>query len=94
LGGTGEISVSVTLDGAEAVLTVADRGPGMDAETRRRACEPFFTTKPVGQGSGLGLAVVYGLAQALGGRVDIDSAPGRGTAIAVRTPLAAASAAA
>lgn len=92
--GKGTIRVSVGIEGGEALLSVADQGPGMDAETRRRACEPFFTTKPVGQGSGLGLAVVYGLAEALGGRVEIDSAPGQGTTVIVRNPLAAASAAA
>ena len=90
MGGVGEIRVTVSVESDEAALTVADHGPGMDAETRRRACEPFFTTKPVGQGSGLGLAVVYGLAEALGGRVEIDSGPGRGTAVTVRAPLALA----
>ena len=77
--------------GAYACLTVADDGCGMDEETRRRAVEPFFTTKPAGEGTGLGLSQIYGFAKQSGGTIAIDTAPGRGTAVSVILPLAAAS---
>ncbi|HEX9052136.1 MAG TPA: PAS domain S-box protein [Anaeromyxobacter sp.] len=67
-------------------LSVRDTGVGMDAATRARAFEPYFTTKPVGAGSGLGLAVVHGIAVSLGGAVTLESAPGRGTTVAVWLP--------
>jgi CheY-like chemotaxis protein len=58
----------------------------MDEATRARAFEPYFTTKPVGGGSGLGLAVVHGIASALGGSVAVESALGRGTTVEVWLP--------
>ncbi len=67
-------------------LSVGDSGHGMDAPTRARAFEPYFTTKDVGDGSGLGLSVVHGIALALGGAVGIETAPGRGTTVDVWLP--------
>ncbi|MBP1771760.1 MAG: domain S-box [Holophagaceae bacterium] len=65
----------------EVTLTVRDTGVGMPPEVLQRAMEPFFTTKPAGKGTGLGLALVYGVMKAHGGRVEIQSEPGRGTEI-------------
>jgi PAS domain S-box-containing protein len=68
-------------------LRVADTGIGMDAETARKAVEPFFTTKGVGQGTGLGLSMVHGLAAQSGGMLSIESEPGRGTRIDIWLPV-------
>jgi hypothetical protein len=69
-------------------VAVADTGTGMTEEILRNAFEPFFTTKPVGHGSGLGLSQVHGMASRSGGRVRIESAPGRGTTVTVLLPRA------
>ena len=70
-------------------LTIADTGVGMDAVTRERAIEPFFSTKGVGKGTGLGLSMAHGLAAQLGGALTIDSAPGKGTAVTLWLPVSA-----
>lgn len=68
-------------------ITVSDDGPGMDDEVRLRAMEPFFTTKDVGRGSGLGLSQVFGFASQSGGFAFIDSRPGHGTCVTIAVPL-------
>ncbi len=75
-------------------LLVIDSGTGMDAETLRRATEPFFTTKGVGKGTGLGLSMVHGLAAQSGGRFDLHSAPGQGTTAEILLPVSTAAEAA
>lgn len=68
------------------VLTVQDHGVGMTAEVANQVFDPYFTTKPRGQGLGLGLPLVYSLAEGLGGFVDLTSRPGLGTAVRVFLP--------
>ena len=68
-------------------ITVRDTGSGMSPETLARAVEPFFSTKGVGQGTGLGLSMVHGLAAQLGGMLDISSMIGEGTAATIWLPV-------
>ena len=74
--------------GEYAVLSVADEGEGMPPHVLERATEPFFTTKPQGKGTGLGLAMVHGFVQQSLGRLEVDSEVGRGTTIRMIFPVA------
>jgi PAS domain S-box-containing protein len=88
--GGGKLVVDLANEDAEGDprvrLTVRDRGHGMSAEVLERAFEPFYSTKPKGQGTGLGLATVYGIVTQAGGSIDIDSQPGGGTTVSVLFP--------
>jgi CheY-like chemotaxis protein len=75
-------------------IKVIDSGMGMDAETLAKAIEPFFSTKPAGRGTGLGLSMTHGLAMQLGGALTLDSKLGKGTTAALWLPAASAPAAA
>ncbi|MBI5017261.1 MAG: PAS domain S-box protein [Deltaproteobacteria bacterium] len=76
--------------GQYVLLTVSDDGCGMEEETLSHLFEPFYTTKPPGQGTGLGLATVYGIARQNGGFVDAVSEPGAGSTFRVHLPRAGA----
>ena len=84
----GTLTLETVTAGDSVVLRVRDTGTGMDAETRLRAMEPFFTTKAEGAVTGLGLSVVHGVVSSLGGSVTIDSTPGGGATVEVTLPAA------
>jgi signal transduction histidine kinase len=75
------VTVSVTRAPGRVGIAVRDQGPGMTEEVIKNACDPFFTTKPEGEGTGLGLAVTQSIAHAHGGDLTFDSAPGEGTTV-------------
>jgi PAS domain S-box-containing protein len=75
--------------GDYAVLVVSDTGGGMTPEVAERALEPFFTTKGIGKGSGLGLSMIYGFAKQSGGHLKIYSEPGHGTTVRLYLPRTA-----
>lgn len=90
----GAIRLSTTLDNARrdlrkraVVVAVTDHGVGMDQETRRRACEPFFTTREPGHGVGLGLSLAEGAAHLAGGVLNIHSRRGLGTSVEFHLPV-------
>jgi signal transduction histidine kinase/CheY-like chemotaxis protein len=90
MGDSGTLTISTKRDKGRVSLRVKDTGIGMDASVRERAFEPFFTTKAEGKGTGLGLAMVYGVVHAMNGRIMLDSAPGKGTSVTLSFPAVAA----
>ncbi len=81
------LTIHTTRQADFVVVTVSDTGRGMPPEVRRRAFEPFFTSKPAGVGTGLGLSVSYGIVQAHGGSITVQSEAGVGTTVAVSLPV-------
>ncbi len=80
------IRVSTRTENDVAILQVQDSGVGMPDSVKSRIFEPFFTTKPVGVGTGLGLSVCAMVVDRLGGRITVESEPGKGTTFTVRVP--------
>ncbi|WP_462380930.1 PAS domain-containing protein [Pseudomonas sp. Marseille-QA0892] len=74
------------MQGDSVKISVTDNGTGMSPEVRARAIEPFFTTKPMGQGTGLGLSMVYGFAKQSNGSMNISSVEGQGTSVSLYLP--------
>lgn len=85
----GNIWINLTAQDGHAVLSVKDDGTGMTEQTRRHAFEPFYTARPNGEGTGLGLSMVYGFVTQSGGTIEIRSAMGHGTTIVIRVPIIA-----
>ena len=90
----GTIDVRTGCEGGQAWVEIEDDGCGIAPENLSRIFDPFFTTKAVGKGTGLGLSLAYGIVRKHGGRIDVDSEPGRGTRFRVTIPVQRAEAAA
>jgi signal transduction histidine kinase len=87
----GRVEIETRRESGETVsLSVADTGSGIPAEHLDKVFSPFFTTKPLGQGTGLGLAVVHGIVTAHGGEIKVDSTMGKGTRLSLVLPIKAA----
>jgi signal transduction histidine kinase len=81
-----EVESETFVPGDYAALAVTDTGTGMPEDVRRRAVDPFFTTKPQGKGTGLGLSMTFGFVRQSGGYLTIESVVGRGTIITILMP--------
>lgn len=85
----GQLRMSARRAGDQVEIVFSDTGHGMTAAEIQRAFEPFFSTKPAGKGTGLGLAATRNVVERAGGTVGLDSAPGLGTTVRIRLPLLA-----
>jgi PAS domain S-box-containing protein len=85
--GRGSIIITTAQEGPMVWVEVRDNGCGIPPENLKRIFDPFFTTKPVGKGTGLGLSLSYGIVQKHGGRIEVESKPGAGTAFRVWLPV-------
>jgi signal transduction histidine kinase len=89
--GGGRLKVTTRSTDKDIHISVEDTGTGIDDAVRKQLFDPFFTTKPAGKGTGLGLAVCYGIITAHNGRIDVDSANGTGSRFTITLPIAASS---
>jgi signal transduction histidine kinase len=86
-GELGTVSLATAVDGDHVVVAIRDTGVGIAPEHRERIFDPFFTTKRVGAGTGLGLSTSFGIVQAHGGTLAVESALGEGTSFRLRLPI-------
>ena len=84
----GTLTIATRRSGSDVVLMVEDTGTGMDHEVLGKIFTPFFTTKDIHEGTGLGLPVVHGIVSSHGGTIGVDSTPGQGTRFEIRLPVA------
>jgi len=83
----GELAVQTGMDGSMVVIDISDTGAGIPQENLKRIFDPFFTTKAMGKGTGLGLAVTYGIIQEHGGGILVNSQSGKGTHFRLKLPV-------
>ena len=83
----GVLSISADSNDHQVLVRISDTGLGIPAENLTKIFEPFFTTKEIGKGTGLGLAVCYGILTEHGGSLDVQSAVGKGTTFTISLPL-------
>ena len=86
-GEEGVIEIKAYAEDGYEVITIADTGEGMSPDTLQRIFDPFFSTKEVGQGTGLGLFIVYGIVEKHEGIIRAESVPGKGTTFFIKFPL-------
>ena len=87
VGEDGKILIDVSAEPDAVIVRIRDNGRGIEPALLPRVFEPFYTTKPVGTGTGLGLSLAYGTMHQHGGNIDIVSEPGRGTEVTLRLPM-------
>jgi len=85
-GGGGRVTIRLEAIANKVALTVQDTGQGIPKENLERIFEPFFSTKPPGEGTGLGLFVARGIVEKLGGKIEVESRLGQGSSFQVRLP--------
>ncbi len=83
----GRLTITSASAGQFVVISIQDTGSGIPPELKGKVFEPFFSTKPVGKGSGLGLSVSYGIVQNLGGKIEVESTDSTGTQFTISLPL-------
>ena len=83
----GKIKISTKRDDNNLVVSIKDSGEGMDIEIRGKIFDPFFTTKDVGEGTGLGMAITYGIIKEHKGEINIKSEIGKGTEFIITFPI-------
>ncbi|HEY0670080.1 MAG TPA: 7TM diverse intracellular signaling domain-containing protein [Sphingobacteriaceae bacterium] len=83
----GEIKISTRAENESVLITIGDNGTGMDETTKKKVFEPFFTTKDVGEGTGLGMSIVYNTIKRHEGEIEIHSTPGVGTEFVIKLPV-------
>ncbi len=86
IGGSGKITITTRQDGGAVRISITDTGSGMDSETMKKIFDPFYTTKEIGRGTGLGLSVSIGIVESMGGRIEVQSMPGAGSTFTVVLP--------
>ncbi len=84
--GGGELKIQTAMNDSMVIVDIQDTGVGISEENIKRIYDPFFTTKGMGKGTGLGLAVTYGIVQDHGGHIFVDSSPGKGTHFRLKLP--------
>ncbi len=84
----GSLTVRTRTDGEQVKLSFTDQGIGMDEATQQKMFDPFFTSKEIGVGTGLGMSIAYKIIEAHNGSIEVDSAPGKGTTLTVILPAA------
>lgn len=82
-----QIWITTRIENNQLRISIRDNGPGMDEKVKNRIFEPFFTTKSIGEGSGLGLSIVYGIIEKHKGKIRVESEPGKGTEFTILLPV-------
>jgi two-component system NtrC family sensor kinase len=83
----GDVWIRTRASNGNVEVEIEDNGVGIPKEKLNRIFEPFFTTKPIGQGTGLGLSISYGIVEQHRGRIQVTSAPDKGSTFTVRLPI-------
>jgi signal transduction histidine kinase len=83
----GEITIITTHDEKNIFISIKDNGTGMNAQTQKKVFEPFFTTKEVGEGTGLGMSIVYNTIKKHNGFINVNSLQGEGTEFVLQIPI-------